>query len=171
MDEYILGNIQENGDGSPIHFDIDAYDWYDNPININDLTAPTCIDCNPSPDAPSPPTLINCATVNGKSQIKLEWDSYSNAEYFRIYRCLENETMTNKDVVGITSYFNDNYYEFIDKDPNLIPGRNYKYSVAGVNYNGEGYNSNELSLIYGYLLPNNITSLKCALQSKIPSNI
>jgi hypothetical protein len=65
--------------------------------------------------------------------------------------------MTNENKIDITTGYECvegncySYYE--DKDPNLVPGVLYKYSVAGVNAIGEGFSSNELSVLCGQPLP------------------
>jgi hypothetical protein len=66
--------------------------------------------------------------------------------------------MTDRDQIGISSAWENGHFLYEDNDPNLIPGANYKYAVAGVNYLGEGFNSNELSSLFGEILASNIRS-------------
>jgi hypothetical protein len=66
--------------------------------------------------------------------------------------------MTDRDQIGISSAWENGHFLYEDNDPNLIPGANYKYAVAGVNYLGEGFNSNELSSLFGEMLASNIRS-------------
>ncbi len=91
---------------------------------------------------------------------------YADEGYYRIYRCPTTRQMTDNDIIGITTGFtcdeSDCFSLYIDEDSDLIPGVTYKYAVAGVNYAGEGFNSNELSVMFGSALPTSITS-SCTL--------
>jgi hypothetical protein len=99
---------------------------------------------------------------NGK--MRLEWSpSGLAADFYKVYRCLSSEQMSDDHFIGIASL---DYYE--DGDHQLVPGVSYKYAVAGVNLNGEGSNSNELTSVYGQALPstiNNSTTLNYAWYS------
>jgi murein DD-endopeptidase MepM/ murein hydrolase activator NlpD len=137
--------------------EIDLWDRMDEPVVVNNLCLPTCIDCNPPASAPGPPILISANYLQYSRNIKLEYvQDWSNPfpKYFKIYRCLSSENMTDNDVIGICSHPS----EYYDDSAELKPGVSYKYAVAGVNYAGEGYNSNMLSEIYGELLPATISS-------------
>ncbi|HCL00085.1 MAG TPA: hypothetical protein DHW42_08290 [Candidatus Marinimicrobia bacterium] len=145
-----------NSISSYVHIEINVYDTWGNPSTRNNISSPTCIDCEPPEDAPGPPTLIDVDYIQASRSIKLEYEEAITGEsdYFVIYRCLSNETMTDDDVIGISSHIS----EYYDDSNELKPGVEYKYAVAGVNYASEGLNSNELTVIYGELLSSNITS-------------
>ncbi|MDD5231220.1 MAG: peptidoglycan DD-metalloendopeptidase family protein, partial [Candidatus Marinimicrobia bacterium] len=135
-----------------------AYDWKGNTNDFDNLQFQLCNNCHPPANAPGPPTLISANYFQNSRSIKLEyerdWSSPFDPDYFKIYRCLSSETMSDNDVIGICSHPT----EYYDDSAELQPGVSYKYAVAGVNYAGEGYNSNMLSEIYGELLPTTISS-------------
>jgi hypothetical protein len=144
-----------------INIEIFLWDWDGNPVYLNTIGHVTCIGCNPPTGTPDPPTLVSVAYSHLNSNIRLEWDEAegsAEAKFFRIYRCLAEEEMTDRDKIGISSAWDNGHFFYEDNDPNLIPGANYKYAVAGVNYLGEGFNSNELSSLFGEMLASNIRS-------------
>jgi hypothetical protein len=119
---------------------------------------PVCIDCYPPAEASAAPTLNSATMDQEQKAIKLEiMPAYSGygVEFYKIYRCPVDQTMTDRDVVAITPHSNypDYYY---DDDPELEIGKTYNYAVAGVNAAGEGYNSNTLTCTFGEELPEDI---------------
>lgn len=126
-----------------VYADIYALDAAYNFANQNNIGIYTCMDCSPPDEAPLAPTLQS-VTYQATGKVYLTWQPASggeSADFYRIYRCLSSETMTDYDVIGITTATN-----YLDDNSDLISNYSYKYAVAGVNWAGEGYNSNELSI-------------------------
>lgn len=163
---YINENIWYNM--NEINLEVGIQDIYgivndESAVIVNSISLPTCIDCSPPDNAPNSPTLLSANYSTVQDATYLEWSSAQTgdaAEYFKIYRCPSNRSMTNNDAIGISQAMvqNSNNYYFYDNTAGNIPGQEYKYAVAGVNYEGEGLNSNELLETFGELLPAIISS-------------
>ncbi|MFW5700653.1 MAG: transglutaminase domain-containing protein [Cyclobacteriaceae bacterium] len=117
---------------------------------------PTCIDCTPDVNTPPPPVLLsaNIQNIDDSKYVHLTWDYDPSALYYVIYRCKSTETMTDAHYVTKTMEYENSYDDILD---DLEPG-GYKYAVAAVNYYGESYNSNELTV--------NVTCYDRLIQSK-----
>jgi len=86
------------------------------------------------PGVPDAPSSVS-ATAASASQINLTWDAEESADSYIIYRnTTGNTTFTAGDQIGTTS---DTSYS----DTALSAQTTYYYEVAGVNENGEGFNS------------------------------
>jgi hypothetical protein len=109
---------------------------------------------DPPPGTPGSPSLNLVQYQQTNGTMRLEWSAAGRAaDFYKVYRCLSTEQMSDDHFIGIASL---DYYE--DSDHHLVPGATYKYAVAGVNLNGEGANSNELTSVYGQELPSTINS-------------
>jgi hypothetical protein len=126
-----------------IFVDIEVEDVAGNIARANNISFATCIDCYPPDEAPDAPTLSS-VSYQDTGKVNLIWQSAQTgepADFFRIYRCFASESMTDNDAIGIAAATS-----YLDDDPDLISNYSYKYAVAGVNLEGEGYNSNEISI-------------------------
>lgn len=130
---------------SEILLEILLWDWKaDYPITINNIPIYTCIGCDPPSGVPGIPNLTTGVYNSGASTITLNWlPSGPNAYYYKIYRCEATRALTNSDEIGISST-----NQYVDDDPDLILGTEYRYAVAGVNLIGEGLNSNEKIVLF-----------------------
>ena len=123
--------------------DIEVEDEFEHITTVNNVSFALCENCDPPEDAPDPPTLSS-VSYQATGKVNLSWQRAGTgepADYFRIYRCFASETMTDNDVIGI-----ETATSYLDEDPELISNYSYKYAVAGVNFEGEGYNSNLISI-------------------------
>lgn len=126
-----------------LYADITVLDLAFNITTANNIDIATCIGCSPPDEAPLSPTLLT-ANYQAAGKVSLAWQASASGEpanFYRIYRCLASQNMADNDIIGITTLS-----EYLDDDYNLVSNESYKYAVAGVNWAGEGYNSNELSI-------------------------
>ncbi|MBW6534860.1 MAG: peptidoglycan DD-metalloendopeptidase family protein [Mariniphaga sp.] len=126
-----------------LYVDITVLDLAFNITTANNIDIVTCIGCSPPDEAPLPPSLLS-VNYQPTGKVNLTWQasaSGESAEFYRIYRCLAGDNMSDNDLIGITTLT-----EYLDDDNDLVSNESYKYAVAGVNWAGEGYNSNELSI-------------------------
>jgi hypothetical protein len=126
-----------------LYADITVMDLDFHFTRANNIDIVTCIGCSPPDEAPLSPTLLT-ASYQATGKVNLTWQASSSgepADFYRIYRCLASMNMSDNDIIGITTLT-----EYLDDDYDLVSNESYKYAVAGVNWAGEGYNSNELAI-------------------------
>ena len=116
--------------------DFRIHDIRNNSREVNNADIFTCIECDPPPSAPPAPDLEGAFYQAEGATIRLEWSSGGDPEavFYKVYRCLSSEQMTDDDAIGITSQFDESnevfFYEDDGVDLTLIDEIAAKLMVA-----------------------------------------
>ncbi len=118
----------------------------------NNLQLAVCVECDPPPGAPLPPTTVTASTIS--DGVRITWDDSptlpGDAERaYLVYRRRASGTepidarpiaVVKDRVIGQNQSYDD-----LISDPRTCPGESYKYSIATISPDGEGYNSHEVT--------------------------